>query len=164
GLTKGTVLAQLILKAVLLLEDAGAFMDAIVCDGAATNRSMWKQFGVTGELEGAKNSFVNPAFSDAPHLIKCKARACPKLTFSHLYPSSTEKMRVKLATQVFSLSVAKGLEFYSNRGTAGLGNVQGTIDFTVRMNNLFDALNRRHPKQGLELGGKDFKVLESSLK
>lgn len=57
GPTKGTVLAQLIVKAILLLEDAGAYVDAIVCDGAATNRSMWTQFGVTGALHGAQNSF-----------------------------------------------------------------------------------------------------------
>lgn len=148
GPTKGTVLSQLVLKAILILEDAGAFVDAVVCDGATTNRSMWKHFGVTGALNGAKNYFVNPVceernvyvFSDAPHLIKCvrnrllkqklfslngsrvmwshydklyvvdtKAegmlRVCPKLSFSHVNPSNTEKMRVKLATQLFSLSV-----------------------------------------------------------
>ncbi|KAH6925402.1 hypothetical protein HPB50_004948 [Hyalomma asiaticum] len=46
GPTRGTVLAQLVLKAILLLEDAGVFVDAIVCDGATTNRAMWKQFSM----------------------------------------------------------------------------------------------------------------------
>lgn len=31
--------SQLIVKAIILLEDAGAYVDAIVCDGAATDRS-----------------------------------------------------------------------------------------------------------------------------
>lgn len=32
-----TVLTQLVLKAILLLEDAGVSVDAIVCDGPTTN-------------------------------------------------------------------------------------------------------------------------------
>ncbi|KAH8018262.1 hypothetical protein HPB51_000873 [Rhipicephalus microplus] len=50
GPTKATVLAQLVLKAITLLEEAGAYVDAIVSDGATTNRSMWKHFGVSGSL------------------------------------------------------------------------------------------------------------------
>ncbi|KAH9361089.1 hypothetical protein HPB48_002951 [Haemaphysalis longicornis] len=50
GPTKGTTLAQLVLKAIFLLEEAGAFVDALVCDGATTNRSMWREFGISGSL------------------------------------------------------------------------------------------------------------------
>lgn len=67
------------MRAILLLVDAGAFVDAIVWDGAAANQQMWKQFDVMGTLQAAKNNFDNPAceernvfiFSDALHLIKC---------------------------------------------------------------------------------------------
>ncbi|KAH8025728.1 hypothetical protein HPB51_010969 [Rhipicephalus microplus] len=90
-------------------------------------------------------------------------RGCPKLTFSHMNPSSTEKMRVKLATQVFSRSVAKGLEYYSSRGASGLQDVKATVDFTLKMNDLFDALNRSHPKEELRQSSKDLRVLASSL-
>ncbi|KAH9378424.1 hypothetical protein HPB48_018102 [Haemaphysalis longicornis] len=38
--TKGRILAQLILKAICLLEEAGAFVDMILYDGASTNRLM----------------------------------------------------------------------------------------------------------------------------
>lgn len=38
--TRGTVLAQLILQAILLLEEAGAKVHGIVCDGANTSRFM----------------------------------------------------------------------------------------------------------------------------
>lgn len=89
-------------------------------------------------------------------------RGCPELTWSHLNPSNTEKMKVKLATQVFSRSVAKGPEYYSTRGVSGLEDVRATVDFTVRMNDLFDALNRGHPKEGTRLKCKDVRVLASS--
>lgn len=35
------------MKATLLLENAGVFVDAIVGYGAITNRAMWKQFSVS---------------------------------------------------------------------------------------------------------------------
>ncbi|KAH8025845.1 hypothetical protein HPB51_012877 [Rhipicephalus microplus] len=91
-------------------------------------------------------------------------KVCPKLTYAHVNPTNTLKMRVKLATQVFSRSVAKGLEFYSSRAVPGLCDVTATVDFTQRMNSLFDALNRQVPKEGLKHGCKNFTVLESSLK
>lgn len=77
GPTKGVVLSQLVLKAIFLLEDAGVHVDALVCDGAATNRAMWKQFSISGTLDSPKNSFIHPVddkrlvcvFSDVPHLI-----------------------------------------------------------------------------------------------
>lgn len=67
------------MKDILLLEDAGVFVDATVCDGAATNRAMWKQFFVSGSLTCTRNSFVHLLdeqrsvyiFSDAPQLVKC---------------------------------------------------------------------------------------------
>lgn len=76
---KGKVIAQLVLKAIFLLEEAGALVDGLVCDGAATNRLMWKEFGVTGALHNTKHFFMHPVddkrkvfvFSDAPHLMKC---------------------------------------------------------------------------------------------
>lgn len=72
-------------------------------------------------------------------------------------------MRVKLATQAFSRSVAKGLKYYSSRGVPGLENVKAAVDFTLKINDLFDALNRNHAKEGPRLGGKDFRVLASFL-
>ncbi|KAH8018244.1 hypothetical protein HPB51_000855 [Rhipicephalus microplus] len=104
---------------------------------------------------------------DKLYVVDTKAegmlRVYPKLSFSHVNPSNTEKMRMKLATQLFSLSVANGLEFYSQKGSLGLCNVKGTVDFTVRMNNLFDAFNCKYPKEGLREGRKDFSILESTL-
>lgn len=35
--TKGIVISQLVMKAIALMEDAGVFVDALLCDGASTN-------------------------------------------------------------------------------------------------------------------------------
>lgn len=41
--TRGTILAQLILQAIVLLEEAGAGEHSIICDSANTNRLMWTE-------------------------------------------------------------------------------------------------------------------------
>lgn len=68
-------------------------------------------------------------------------KVCPKITHRHIYPSNMDKMRVKLATQIFSRSMAGGLEYYHGRNVTSLWNCAGTIEFTLRLNDLFDALN-----------------------
>lgn len=40
---KGAVLAQLVIQAINLLEQSGAILDGIVCDGASTNHIMWHE-------------------------------------------------------------------------------------------------------------------------
>jgi len=75
---KGVVLAQLTIKAISLLEAIGAKVDGIVCDGAQTNRRMWSEFGIRGEINNVQNYIIHPMdskrkiffFSDAPHLLK----------------------------------------------------------------------------------------------
>ncbi|KAH9364349.1 hypothetical protein HPB48_012123 [Haemaphysalis longicornis] len=85
GPTKGVELAKLVLQAISLLEAAGVFVDGLVCDGAATNRSLWNHLGVSGKLGNLRHTFENPVcperrvfvFSDAPHLMKCiRNRIC----------------------------------------------------------------------------------------
>ncbi|XP_077502979.1 uncharacterized protein LOC144113650 [Amblyomma americanum] len=203
GPTKGTLLSQLLIQCIL--ENAGLFVDGVVCDGASTNRAMWKQLGITGSLGHVRNSFEHPMDrsrnvylpSDTPHLFKCtrnrlldkkvlkrdgklirwscydalfvadsknktELKVCPKITYSHINPSRMLRMRVKLATQIFSNSVAKGILFYAKRGAPRLTNVEPTVEFTLFLNDLFDALNRRFPAEGLKLECKDFGVLESA--
>ncbi|KAH8034024.1 hypothetical protein HPB51_019089 [Rhipicephalus microplus] len=93
---------------------------------------------------------------------KAELKVCPKITFNHINPSKMLRMRVKLATQIFSNSVAKGILFYAKRGASRLTNVEPTVEFTLFLNDLFDALNRRFPAEGLKLEGRDFCVLESA--
>lgn len=33
----------------ILCENAGIFVDAVTCDGASWNRSMWRSFGIKGK-------------------------------------------------------------------------------------------------------------------
>ncbi|KAH7970337.1 hypothetical protein HPB49_004047 [Dermacentor silvarum] len=159
--TRGTVLCQLLLQAIVLLEEAGAIIDGVVCDGASTNCTMWKHLGVSGDMEKGKHFFEHPldaernvyVFSDVPHLFKCirnrllkqkylkvngkwvkwshyvsvlkedevhhgGLKVCPKITQRHIYPSNMDKMRVKFATQVFSLSMAAGIKYYREQAPA----------------------------------------------
>lgn len=42
----GVDLVQLVLKAILLLENAGLQVLGLTCDGTSTNKTMWKVLGV----------------------------------------------------------------------------------------------------------------------
>lgn len=80
GPTCGNVLAKLVVKAIVLLEQAGAKIHGTVADSGSPNRNMWSQFGCSGNmgkgifknyfehsLDGNRKTFF---FSDTPHLMK----------------------------------------------------------------------------------------------
>ncbi|CAL1680927.1 unnamed protein product [Lasius platythorax] len=90
-------------------------------------------------------------------------RACPKLSERHVKLDNTSKMRVRLATQIFSNSVAHGLAFYKSHGCDELAGCEETIAFVKRMNDMFDVLNRKSPNEGLTPYSHDFKILKDSL-
>ena len=79
--TPSSQLAQLIVTAIIAVEKAGGKVMALVCDGAKTNRGIWKHFGINGKVnEDVVCSFENPyegadrkiyIISDVPHLLKC---------------------------------------------------------------------------------------------
>lgn len=70
-------LTKLIMESIILTEYAGFFVDGVVTDGAAWNRSMWAKFGVTEKNPSSEHPCdSNPNrrlffFSDYPHLLKC---------------------------------------------------------------------------------------------
>lgn len=74
GAATGTVLTQIILEAIILIENAGFKVDGIVTDGAQWNRTMWKEFGVTAEKPSCEHVTDSARqlwfFSDFPHLVK----------------------------------------------------------------------------------------------
>lgn len=78
GPTKGTVLAELIIKAIVLLENSGVKIHGIVTDGASTNRKFWDEMGISGKKDKLKSWFTHVTdssrkifvFSDWPHLDK----------------------------------------------------------------------------------------------
>lgn len=63
--------------------------------------------------------------------------------------------------QVFSNSVAKGLEFYK-LSDSSLQFADATIKFTKRLNDLFDSLNRRCPNEGIKINSNDIQVSTSA--
>ncbi|KAH7958676.1 hypothetical protein HPB49_004140 [Dermacentor silvarum] len=89
-------------------------------------------------------------------------KVCPKATHHHIYPSHIELIRVKLATQLFSRSMASALKYYTEVNILHTSTSAGNIAFTERMN-LFDAMNIGHPKEGLRTGCRDLECIENSL-
>ena len=84
GPTRSAILSKLMVKVIVALESLDLWVDAVVCDGGATNRGMWKEFGISGCVHNAKNSVQHPCpspststdrrlylLSDYVHLVKC---------------------------------------------------------------------------------------------
>ncbi|RVE41218.1 hypothetical protein evm_014131, partial [Chilo suppressalis] len=67
-------------------------------------------------------------------------RLLHKITEEHIVPEKINKMRVKLATQLFSHSVAVVTEHLTTRGDLP-EECKHLIDLTILINNLFDSLN-----------------------
>ena len=78
GTTPAVVLSQLLLKCIILLENSGALVDGLVCDGASTNRSALASLGFNGNMNSLHFKMCNPCdvtrniffFCDVPHLLK----------------------------------------------------------------------------------------------
>jgi len=51
--------------------------------------------------------------------------------------------------------MAIGMEFYKQKNVQCFNDSDETIKFTYMMNNIFDALNRRYPKEGIKKNAKD---------
>ena len=104
-------------------------------------------------LKSTRNMFFKHNFIDGEnyidnkHLIhfynedsKLNIRTAPKLTHAHIYPGPFEKMRVYLAAQVFSHTVAAAMQTYQSLGKLSFDSLQ-TIQFIEKMDNLFDIFN-----------------------
>lgn len=74
-------------------------------------------------------------------------RLCPKLTFKHMFPNHFEKMKVKLATQIFSRSVVAAIKTLHQLNKFS-ENVQpfvvSTLTFFEKIDQLFDCLNSKN--------------------
>lgn len=78
------------------------------------------------------------------HTKQLRYRQSYKLTDAHVNPNSFEKMRVKLAAQIFSQSVAAGMEVYISHASEKFSLSQeayATITFIDTMDKLFDIFN-----------------------
>ncbi|CAK9292752.1 unnamed protein product [Gordionus sp. m RMFG-2023] len=77
-------------------------------------------------------------------LQECEGlRAANKLRKAHI-AFQKQKMKVKLAVQVFSASVANSLLFAQHQEIPGFENCDGTINFILMIDQMFDYLNTRN--------------------
>ncbi|KAH8025801.1 hypothetical protein HPB51_012123 [Rhipicephalus microplus] len=178
----GRVLARLVLEAILQLHKHNATVVAVISDGASTNKAMWSCFGIKGKLHESKHRVDHPCvpdqqlyfLCDVPHIIKCirnylmrhkygMLRVVPKLTKEHVSPDNLRKMNVSLAVQLFSRSTAIGLKVYQRLEEPDLKDCHGTAQFTLMVNNLFDALNVKLPKFGITSSSKEVEVIQEFL-
>ena len=67
-------------------------------------------------------------------------RTAPKLTERHINPNGFMKMRVKLAAQIFSHSVAAGITLYASLGGLSKSAI-GSAEFLERVDKIFDTCN-----------------------
>lgn len=67
-------------------------------------------------------------------------KLAPRLTNEHIYPNNFQKMKVKLASQVFSHSVAVAMHTYIEFDVLSK-EAYPTANFILKMNDLFDLLN-----------------------
>lgn len=93
-----------------------------------------------------KNEFVDfKDIIDAYNIDQTSttSRSMPKLSDSHMQPDSFEKMNCRLATQIFSNSVAAGIRTVVSTGELTSSTALHTADFVTFINNLFDCLNSK---------------------
>lgn len=74
-------LHRLLMAAIIKLQTHGAIVMAVVCDGAQSNKGLWKlaDIGINVKDGRISNSIMNPTFDnrrifflqDPPHIIKC---------------------------------------------------------------------------------------------
>lgn len=71
-------------------------------------------------------------------------RVMSKISDSHLNPNTFKRMSVRLATQLFSRSVAVGLRTSVKTGDLETPSALDTADFVEFVNNTFDSLNSKN--------------------
>lgn len=57
------------------------------------------------------------------------------------------------------MTVANGMEFYKKKKIEGFNDCEDTIQFTIMINNMFDAVNRKFPAEGVRKNCRDFREL-----
>ncbi|ODM89421.1 Transposable element P transposase [Orchesella cincta] len=157
GAAAGNILAKMVISAIVRLENIGLQVVGFVSDGAATNKSMWRELGITTKRgSGIVNSITNPVdegrqvffLCDIPHILKC------------IRNNFYNKENVK----VFSNSTANGLKAYREIGQNNFfQKSEPTENFTRLLNDLFDACNGRIPMDGLRPENAKYKIIEDFL-
>lgn len=127
GPVKGETLAQLLIKAIILIEKSGGKVHGVVGDGASTNRKFWTIMGVSGAQQHFKNFFPHPfeedrkifAFSDTPHLIKTVR--------NRLYNQKTLQVTIVIILIRFMLYIVLPMLFHIKDSSRKSKNLVGTF-------------------------------------
>ncbi|KAK3920106.1 DNA transposase [Frankliniella fusca] len=156
GTCPSTTLAVLLPQVITKLQEIGLKVEASVSDQGPTNRGAIALLrAASPEREHDPIYFVDGQkiihLYDFPHLLKSvrnnlitneSLSKISKLQYAHLAPVGRNKMRVCLAAQVFSESVASGMKtFHTLSGGTKLSHTLLTMDLVLFMDKLFDSVN-----------------------
>ncbi|KAL4156059.1 hypothetical protein QTP88_000094 [Uroleucon formosanum] len=142
--------ANIILNCLQELDTTGVIIKTLTFDGAANNFSMASELEANLQYSELKPYFLHPNTNDKKlpwrleDINESGLHSATKLRNRHIY-YFREKMKVRLAVQTFSTSVANAILFCMN--DLKLDNFQGadaTIEFCLSINNIFDILNTRN--------------------
>lgn len=117
------------------------------------NKKIFYIFDPLHLLKATRNMFLQHKFKVDDNFIDKKyvvsfykedsasnLRLAPKLTNSHVYPNAFQKMRVYLAAQLFSATVAAGMKTYLALDKLPFKS-RPTIEFIENIDKLFDIFN-----------------------
>lgn len=101
-------------------------------------RNNWRNYGV---FYNSKDEQIEWRYLQMLHELQTEKFLClaPKITSSHVYFDNM-KMKVKLATQIFSCAVANSLK-YLKKSNPSYINSNATSNFLQLFNDVFDILN-----------------------
>lgn len=71
------------------------------------------------------------------------SRSLPKITETHMYPGTFDKMKCKLALQLFSKTFAMAIQTAAVTGQLQSTSAMDTALFFLQLNNMFDILNSK---------------------
>ncbi|KAF0700932.1 THAP-type domain-containing protein, partial [Aphis craccivora] len=106
---------------------------------------LWNNF-LNGDIEIDKKKICLQDIKDTFTIdVNSKtARSMPKITTTHLYPNTWQKMSVKFATQIFSKSVSASIRTCIATGELTSATAEDTAEFVMQINNTFDILNSKN--------------------
>lgn len=121
------------------------------------NNKIFSIFDIPHLLKSIRNNLIGACYKKDDKIISFndikqtyeldkknnKSRSLVKITDAHIYPSSFQKMRVKLAAQLLSHSMAATIRTCKETGQLQSDTSSDTADFIEFINNLFDCLNSR---------------------
>ena len=171
GPMKTDMVKNKLMECIDILHGCNLYVKVVICDQGPNNRGCCKLLNLSTDSYFKYNNSKIYFFYDPPHLIKSIRNALynkgfgdisfkyikdiynikrrlslqlkDKLTTKHIELSSFSKMRVNLATQVLSMSVASNIRTVVILSKLLPEDSLKTADFCEYFNNLFDIFNSK---------------------